>query len=232
MKTLSLSVALAMTVAMPGSAASAKPGQAPAKAQAAKDQKPQKRVEAKSWGQLIPKLGKWAQQRVMAVGWLSKAVEKAGKLHGAFSRQLFRALTTLNRSRGPAGACWPNLRLALARLTMGAVKGAKTKLADVMRPVISAFEQAPRKVGKGGMKALVRAMNGVKGKLKNAAPPFKRSLFGAIVWLRRPCNLWENTKGGTVKPPPPKPVPKFKPPKAAPMPKVAPPAKVPAKKST
>jgi hypothetical protein len=141
------------------------------------------------WGEL-QKVGEWAKSKVMKRGYLGSLIEKVAKPHPTYAGLLKEALKELNAALGRAHGCWPNLRLALANLIAGAVKGAGMKLADSMKPVLDSLKAAPPLIGKGGKTAVVKSIEEVLPKLDAAKPFFKNHLRNAIRWLKRKCDLW------------------------------------------
>ncbi len=197
---LASALALAMASAIGTTALAAPPAKKPAPV--SKEQLA-KALPKNLWADLNIKVaGKWAATKVMAKGYLSNLQEKAAEKHPNFGKLALDSLEVLNKGFETVGACWANLRIAYARLLMGAAKGAGQPLAAPMKPVFAAFDKAST-TKDAKLDAVNKAINAAKKSFK-PGKAYRKALFGAGVWLRKRCNL-NKLSGGDVKVAPAKP---------------------------
>ena len=101
-----------------------------------------------------------------------------------------KALAAVDATRGKAGGCWANRRLAIAWMAAAARSAWKVPLTAKLQPVLDAFAAATP--GKEGHAAVVTALQTALGALENAGGGFAFELRRAVKYLtEKDCNLYK-----------------------------------------
>lgn len=103
---------------------------------------------------------------------------------------LQKALQAVDATKGKAGGCWANRRLAIAWLASAARSAFKVPLTAKLQPVLDAFAAATP--GKDGHAAVVTALETAMGALDNAGGGFNFELKRAVKYLKdKDCDLYK-----------------------------------------
>jgi hypothetical protein len=104
-----------------------------------------------------------------------------------------KALVAVDATRGKAGGCWANRRLAIAWMAAAARSAWKVPLAAKLQPVLDAFAAATP--GKEGHAAVVGALETALRTLENAGGAFAFELRRSIKYLKdKDCDLLDGAR--------------------------------------